>query len=148
MFFESRKSYFPTTLNAKCKVQNAKCKPHGYALTCVGGHSVHPSKPTPTAIPTAVRHPERGRRPRRSFGSVASRNGQNQALQRAGIYEEVFVTFHRQSYFPTNAGARSAPLRVCTPRKILHFACASFEDDARGYCSRKPHGYTQRIAQQ
>ena len=58
-----------------------------------------------------MRHPERGQRPRRSFKSVAKRNGQNQALQRAGIYEGVFVTFHRQSYFPPykSAGARQLP---------------------------------------
>ena len=62
-------------------------------------HCEHPS----------TRHPERASA-RRSFGSVAKRNGQNQALQRAGIYEEVFVTFHRQSYFTCKpVGARQAP---------------------------------------
>ena len=32
---------------------------HGYALTFVGGHSVHPSKHPPTANTPSVRHPER-----------------------------------------------------------------------------------------
>ena len=50
---------------------------------------------SPTANAPSTRHPERGQRPRRSFGSGAKRNGQNQALQRAGIYKGVFVTFQR-----------------------------------------------------
>ena len=76
----------------------------GFLLKPVGVHSVHPSKHPPAANPTAMRHPERGQRPRRSFGSVAKRNGQNQAHWRAGIYEGVFVTLHRRSYFSHEHG--------------------------------------------
>ena len=50
-------------------------------------------------------------------------------LSREGDHEVVVGEFQRQSYFPTDTDAHSAPLRVCAPRKILHFACASFEDD-------------------
>ena len=50
---------------------------------------------SPTANAPSTRHPERGQRPRRSFGSGAKRNGQNQAPWRAGIYEGLFVTFQR-----------------------------------------------------
>ncbi len=54
---------------------------------------------------------------RRSFGSGATRNGQNQAPWRAGIYEGVFVTFYRQSYFPhKTAGVNPRPtLRGAAP---------------------------------
>ena len=74
-------------------------------------HCEHPS----------TRHPERASA-RRSFGSVAKRNGQNQALQRAGIYEEVFVTFHRQSYFtckPVGASPRPTLSKTVQPRLPL-----------------------------
>ena len=61
---------------------------------------------------------------RRSFGSEASRNGQNQAPWRAGIYEGAFVTFHRQSYFSLQIGGSKPPPYVegngrcteCAPR--------------------------------
>ena len=83
-----------------------------------------PSNPPPIANPTAVRHPERGQRPRRSFAEGALQvltNYSNQPkradakpAQRAGIYEGVFVTFQRHSYFSTNAGRRGRrPLRIC-----------------------------------
>ena len=64
--------------------------------------------------PAAMCHPERGQRPRRSFGSEASRNGQNQAPWRAGIYKGVFVTFHGQSYFSLQiGGSETVALRMC-----------------------------------
>ena len=49
-------------------------------------------------------------------------------LSREGDHEVVVGEFQRQSYFPTNAGARSAPLRVCAPRKTLRSSC-SLEDE-------------------
>ena len=71
------------------------------------------------ANPTAIRHPERAPA-RRSFGSVAKRNGQNQAPWRAGIYEGVFVTFHRQSYFFHRYGrTQCAPTSLCEHTKSL-----------------------------
>jgi len=53
---------------------------------------------------TAIRHPERSevllREPKRADAKPA---------QRAGIYEGVFVTFHRQSYFPFKKGTSLHP---------------------------------------
>ena len=66
------------------------------------------SQQSPTTNPTAIRHPERSevllRERKRADAKPA---------QRAGIYEGAFVTFQRQSYFPTNTGRRGRrPLRV------------------------------------
>ena len=112
----------------------------GFLLNPVGAHSVPPSKHPPAANPTAMRHPERGQRPRRSFGSVAKRNGQNQAHWRAGIYEGVFVTLHRRSYFSHGCGrTQCAPTSLYgyppTPKSALTNSPRGGEVNKRKYHS-------------
>ena len=63
-----------------------------------------------TAPPTAIRHPERSevllRERKRADANPRSDSDD-------GIYEGAFVTFQRQSYFPTNTGRRGRrPLRM------------------------------------
>ena len=103
----------------------------GFLLKPVGVHSVHPSKHPPAANPTAMRHPERGQRPRRSFGSVAKRNGQNQAHWRAGIYEGVFVTLHRRSYFSHGCGRTQ-----CAPTSFHGYPATP-----KAYANYSPRGW-------
>ena len=78
------------------------------------------------------------------------RNGQNQAPWRVGIYEGVFVTFHRQSYFTyKSAGARQSPYvegnggcTECPPTGLMRqpivctdFALLIHPENAEGFFS-------------
>ena len=68
------------------------------------------SQQSPTTNPTAIRHPERSEvllRERKRADAKPRSDSDD------GIYEGAFVTFQRQSYFPTNTGRRGRrPLRV------------------------------------
>ena len=58
--------------------------------TLVGGHSVHPSKHPPTVNAPSTRHPERSEVLLRE-----RKRADAKPVPRTGIYEGVFVTFHR-----------------------------------------------------
>ena len=97
-----------------------------------------------TANVVQRRHPERASA-RRSFAEGAlqvltnysnqSKRADAKPVPRTGIYEGVFVTFHRQSYFSHGYGrTQCAPTSLCEPQQSLPCVKGGGEPASRRDC--------------